>query len=84
MNRFAAAHPEDWEDRLDALEERGDRLRDERRDLGADAQQIETASRGETVCKHCLDPIPAGQSWCSDSCRRAEDGLSAEEAPDHG
>jgi hypothetical protein len=40
------------------------------------------AIREGTICKACLAPIPVGQSWCSESCRRAEEHDYPEEEHD--
>ena len=72
MNRFAAAHPEDWEAReeamVDAAHQRADGLREE--------------APPKSWCVACGDECPAGSRWCSESCRQVEDGPWRDEVPE--
>jgi hypothetical protein len=60
MNRFAAAHPEDYEERLESMVDAADHLRKERKE-------------GMNRCKACLRPIASHESWCGGAaCLTAE------------
>lgn len=44
-----------------------------------DAEASPSDYDGRGICVNCGDPTRAGSRWCSESCRRQEDGLSPEE-----
>ena len=68
MNRFAANHPEDWEERLDALTDYAD--------WKPDPAPRPLTPRPLQPCVCCGKP--SRLRWCSNACFYTEDGHDEE------
>jgi hypothetical protein len=77
MNRFAANHPEDWEDRLDAMYEQADYIRKERKEnpeLYASLNENKEAMEKEAGLEPCRT---CGEYLTKEgrTCKRCSDNL---------